>query len=40
MHYISQKYGIKLKRLFKYNHLTIGTEPKAGDILQLRKMQD
>lgn len=37
MHYIAQKYGIKLKRLYKLNNLTIGTEPKAGDKLNLRK---
>ena len=37
MHYIAQKYGVKLKRLYKLNNLTIGTEPKAGDKLNLRK---
>lgn len=39
MHYLSQKYGVKLKRLYKYNNLTLGTEPQAGEKLNLRKVK-
>lgn len=34
---ISQLHGIKLKQLYKKNHLKPGEEPKAGDVLYLRK---
>jgi len=34
---ISQKYGVKLKKLYKRNHLKRGAEPKAGTVVYLRK---
>lgn len=34
---ISQKYGIKLSKLYKRNDMKRGEEPKAGAILYLRK---
>jgi LysM repeat protein len=34
---ISQKYGIKLKKLRKYNQLEEGKEPKSGQILKLKR---
>ncbi len=34
---ISQKYGIKLKKLYKKNRMLEGEEPKAGTKLYLRK---
>lgn len=34
---ISQKYGIKLKKLYKKNRMFEGDQPKAGDKLYLRK---
>lgn len=34
---ISQKYAVKLKKLYKYNNLEIGTEPEPGIVLNLRK---
>lgn len=37
LHDISQHYGIKLKRLCKYNGITPGYIPKAGDRLLLKK---
>jgi LysM repeat protein len=37
MHDISQAYGVKLKSLYKYNHLPPGTEPKVGDTIYLKK---
>jgi LysM repeat protein len=37
MKYISQLYGVKLKKLYSKNNLHFGDEPKAGDILYLRK---
>ena len=33
MHDISQRYGVKLKKLYLYNNMTPGTEPKAGQII-------
>lgn len=39
MHYISQKYGVRLKRLYKLNAMDAGTEPKAGDKLNLRSVK-
>ena len=37
MYQISQKYGIKLKKLYEKNLMEMGTEPSPGDILTLRK---
>lgn len=37
MYSISQKYGIKLRKLYKKNHLQAGTEPALGEKLWLRK---
>ena len=34
---ISQKYGIKLKKLYKRNEMEEGTEPKVGQLLYLRR---
>ena len=36
MVYISQLYGIRLKRLYKMNDLSRGTEPSVGSVLRLR----
>ncbi|MCF6171004.1 MAG: glucosaminidase domain-containing protein [Bacteroidales bacterium] len=36
MRYISQLYGIKLKKLYKLNRLPKGRQPQAGDTLKLR----
>ena len=33
---IAHKYGIKLRKLRKFNHLTEGEEPHVGDVLNLR----
>lgn len=37
MYAISQKYGIKLSKLYKKNHLKPGTEPAVGEKIWLRK---
>ena len=37
MYSISQKYGIKLKHIYRRNHMERGTEPEAGQKLWLRK---
>ncbi len=37
MYQISQKYGIKLQKLYEKNLFNEGTEPSPGDILTLRK---
>jgi LysM repeat protein len=37
MRSISQFHGIKLKKLYKKNHMKKGEEPKPGDVLYLRK---
>ncbi len=37
MHDISQMYGIKLKKLYRLNRMDQGTQPDAGDKLNLRK---
>lgn len=37
LHYISQKYGIKMSKLLKFNGLKEGAKVKAGDKLNLRK---
>jgi LysM repeat protein len=36
MYFISQKYGIKLKRLYEMNRMTEGTEPEPGTKIWLR----
>lgn len=36
MYSISQKYGIKLKHLYRKNHMNPGEEPKVGDTINLR----
>ncbi len=36
MHYIAQRYGLKLKPLLKRNRLNEGAEPQAGQIVYLR----
>jgi len=36
MHFIAQRYGIKLKPLCKRNHMKEGEEPHEGDIIYLR----
>jgi LysM repeat protein len=37
MYSISQKYGIKIKRLYKINNIEYGSEPDIGYTLSLRK---
>jgi hypothetical protein len=37
MHEISQKYGIKLKRLYRRNRMKLGTQPVVGEKIWLRK---
>lgn len=37
MHSISQLYAVKLKRLYRLNRMSIGSNLKEGQILQLRK---
>jgi LysM repeat protein len=37
MKYISQLHGIKLNKLCRKNNMQIGQEPKAGEVLYLRK---
>jgi LysM repeat protein len=39
MRLISQKYGIKLSRLYRLNRMKKGEKPIAGDSLYLRKMR-
>ncbi|MCZ2130427.1 MAG: LysM peptidoglycan-binding domain-containing protein [Bacteroidia bacterium] len=34
---ISQKYGIKLKKLYKKNHMEPGTEVKPGEVINMRR---
>lgn len=36
MYTISQQFGIKLKYLYKRNHIKTGEQPKPGDVLYLR----
>jgi len=36
---ISQQYGIKLKKLYRKNHMTPGTQPQPGQKLWLRKIK-
>ena len=35
MYHVSQKYGVKLKKLYAKNHLKMGTEPNVGTTIQL-----
>lgn len=35
--YLSHKYGVKLSRLRKYNHMGRGQELKAGEVVNLRR---
>lgn len=37
MRWISQEYGVKLHRLYKYNELSVGEEPAIGQKVWLRK---
>ena len=37
MHFISQKYAVKLSRLYLLNRMVDGTQPKAGEVLNLRR---
>ncbi len=37
MHYISQKYGVKIRRLYRYNHMDATENVKQGQIIYLRK---
>lgn len=36
LYQISQKYGIQLKKLYKYNNLDKGEEPQTGSLVKLR----
>ena len=37
MYSLSQRFGVKLKKLYKYNNMAPGTEPMVGSIINLRK---
>ena len=37
MHGLSQRYAVKMKKLYEYNAMVPGTEPEPGTILYLRK---
>lgn len=37
LHYVSQKYGVKLSRLYRYNNLRKGDRVKEGQFIQLRR---
>ena len=39
MHSISQKYGVKLKKLYEYNRMAEGEEPVSGQIVWLRQVR-
>ncbi len=39
MYLISQKYGIKIKKLYEMNRMTPGTEPETGRKIWLRKIK-
>ena len=39
MYYISQLYGIKMRHLYKMNHMTEGQEPSAGQKIYLKKQR-
>lgn len=36
MYDISQKYAVKLKYLYKRNKMTVGSQPKVGQVIELR----
>ena len=40
MYQISQKYGIKLKQLYKKNRMEYGSQPKPGEVLAMQKKRD
>jgi LysM repeat protein len=40
MYQISQKYGIKLKQLYRKNRMEYGTEPEPGQVLAMQKKRD
>ena len=40
MHTISQKYGIKLKQLYRKNRMELGSEPVAGEELYMQKKRE
>ncbi|UOE40607.1 glucosaminidase domain-containing protein [Chryseobacterium suipulveris] len=37
MHYISQKFGIKLKKLYSKNRMDFGQQPKPGQLIYLQE---
>ena len=37
LHYISQKYGVKMSRLYRYNQMKKGEKVSEGQLIQLRK---
>lgn len=37
MHFLAQRYGIKLRRLYHLNRMKPGEKPEVGDIIYLRK---
>jgi hypothetical protein len=39
MYLISQRFGIKLKRLYEMNRMDDGTEPEAGKKIWLRSIK-
>ena len=39
MHSISQKYGVKLKKLYEYNRMAEGEEPGLGRVVWLRRVK-
>lgn len=39
MHYLSQRYGIKLKSLYRLNKTKAGREPKPGTVVYLQKIK-
>lgn len=40
LHDIAQKYGVKIKKLYKYNQLEEGQEPQMGELIALREKVD
>lgn len=40
MHSISQKFGIRLDKLYKRNHMLPGEEPRVGELLTLQGYRD
>ncbi len=36
---ISQQYGVKVKSIYKFNHLPVGSQPKPGEKIVLKKMR-